>query len=557
MAKPKLSELTLREKIGQTIQMQSGFLMNMEDMEGYLKDNPIGNVWHTCNTAMTTVNLADIEIDKPEDSTYYRKWSQRMTKAVKIPPLFTNDNPGKAHATDMVDLVSVAVVGANGSEEVAYEYGKYISYNCKVLGLNNTWSPNVDLPNRFSAVSLMRQIASDPEKLVKLSLAFMRGAQDNGIGMCAKHFPGKDAVEYRDNHFSDEIIRDSKEEWMKRQGKVFQQMIDGGVWSIMPGHQSFPAIDSRKVGNLYMPTTLSYNILTKLLKEEMHFDGVVVTDGIGMASLKIAYPNKEDLYVALLNAGNDILLNVKDLDYIDIIERAVNDGRISMERIDDAARRVIDMKDKMGLFEENQPEEMVLTDELKAEIREFNRKAAEGALVLQTNSSNLLPVDPKTVKNVAIICLTHHAPFFKNLEDMKAEFERRGMKVRLQRRIDSYEEMHEIAEENDLIIYASYVAPHAPMGGSGLFCEECGALFFALNEGKEKSIGVSMGVPYVFYDYFVNMDPYVHAFSPCTESQEAFVKAIFGETPFVGEYQYDKPWEEDEKKIQAAIAASK
>ena len=129
MAKPKLSELTLREKIGQTIQMQSGFLMNMEDMEGYLKDNPIGNVWHTCNTAMTTVNLADIEIDKPEDSTYYRKWAQRMTKAVKIPPLFTNDNPGKAHATDMVDLVSVAVVGANGSEEVAYEYGKYISYN--------------------------------------------------------------------------------------------------------------------------------------------------------------------------------------------------------------------------------------------------------------------------------------------------------------------------------------------------------------------------------------------------------------------------------------------
>ena len=89
MKRPEFSELTLREKIGQTCQMQSGFLMNMDNLEEYLAENPIGNVWHTCNTAMTTVNLADIEIDEPADSAYYRKWTQRMTKAMRIPPPIT------------------------------------------------------------------------------------------------------------------------------------------------------------------------------------------------------------------------------------------------------------------------------------------------------------------------------------------------------------------------------------------------------------------------------------------------------------------------------------
>lgn len=104
--------------------------------------------------------------------------------------------------------------------------------------------------------------------------------------------------------------------------------------------------------------------------------------------------------------------------------------------------------------------------------------------------------------------------------------------------------MHEISEENDLIIYAAYVAPHAPMGGSGLFCEECRALFYALTEGREKSIGISMCSPYVYYDYFISMGTYIHTLGCTRETQIALVKALFGEIPFAGDYPYEKPWEE-------------
>ena len=92
-----------------------------------------------------------------------------------------------------------------------------MALNCKVLGANSTWSPVVDLPSRFAVSGIMRTSSDKPDHMVPISLAVVKGRQGNGIGMCAKHFPGK-------------------EEWWKEQGKVFQDMIDGGVWSIMPGH---------------------------------------------------------------------------------------------------------------------------------------------------------------------------------------------------------------------------------------------------------------------------------------------------------------------------------
>ncbi len=540
--KPDLSELTLREKIGQTCQMQTAYLMNMENLEAYLAENPIGNVWHTCNTAQTTVNLADIEIDEPADSTFYRKWTQRMTDALRIPPLFTLDGPGRAHATDMETLIGAPLLGAADSIEIAEEYGRLLALNCKALGANSTWSPVVDLPSRFAVSGIMRASSDKPDHLVPVSLAMVKGGQGNGIGMCAKHFPGKDKIEYRDSHFVCPKIGVSKEEWWKEQGKVFQDMIDGGVWSIMPGHQGFPAIDDRMIGDYYMPTTLSDKILIGLLKEEMHFDGAVVTDAIDMAALKTAYPDKEDLFVALLNAGNDIILNVKRLDYIDIIEKAVNEGRVSIERIDDAARRVIDMKAKMGLFDN--PAEVEMTEEIRQEIRDFNKMVAEKALVLQCDSNKRIPLDPAKIKNVAIICSTHHAPFFDWLQAMKAELVRRGINVRLQRRLETYPEIAEIAEQNDLILYVSYTMPHQPMGGLGLYAEECATYFFALHAGREKSIGVSFGSPYIYYDYCNNFPTYIHAFSATAQSQEAVVKALFGEIPFEGFFPYEEPWKD-------------
>ena len=346
--RPQLSELTLREKIGQTALMQAAIFMNMEDMEGYLKENPIGQIWHNCNTFMLAANLTDAPIDNPQDSEFYRKWARSMKKYMKIPPLVANDGPTKPMATDMPGLQSMPVIGANNSVEIAEQQGRLYAENADALGAQWIWVPCVDIPSRFSVVSTMRSFSDDRDKLIELADAFIRGGREGGIALTAKHFPGADKHEYRDGHFVNTYIRTPLDEWKREQGAVFQALIDRGVYSIMVGHVAYPVVDNTKLGGNYVPATLSHKIVTGLLKEDMGFKGVVITDSIDMGGLKNAYPNREDMLVALVNAGNDVLLNVKDLDYIDIIERAVLDGRIPESRIDDACTRILDLKEKLG-----------------------------------------------------------------------------------------------------------------------------------------------------------------------------------------------------------------
>ena len=534
--KPDLSQLTLREKIGQTAVMQISWFINRKDLKEYLKDNPMGNVWHNGNFCMNTANLSNIVGGTLQDSEYYRNWALGLRDYLRIPPILGLDPVKKGFATNVVDIVNAPSVGATNSEELAYRFGQIQAKAAKGVGANHCWSTMVDMPSRFFSVAIMRAMSDKPDTLCKLAKAMIKGTQDEGALSTAKHFPGCDPYEYRDGHFAPMTINISLEEWKKTQGAVFQEMIDAGVDSIMSSHTAFPAVDNRKSGASVRPATISYNVITKLLKEEMGFKGAVITDSIDMGSLIAAFPDVSDLYVELLNAGNDMLLNVKSYDYIDIIEKAVKDGRISESRIDDACERVLNMKEKIGLFGE--PEPVIYNDKLLEEIADFNKTVSERAITLECDIENRLPLDKSKIKNVAIICSTHKDSGFTALESMKESFEKRGMNVHLQRRISSYEERDRIDAENDLIIYAGYLAPHAPMGASSFYDKECETFYYAFTRGEEKSIGVSLGSVYVYYDFYTNAKTFVHAYSLAPEAMEAFVKAIFGEIPFRGIMPY-------------------
>lgn len=134
MKKPKLSELTLREKIGQTALMESALLMNVENLEDYLLQNPIGNAWHACNEGIGGGNLVSPPFDDPRDSNFYRNWAKGYEILLKIPPLMALDGPEPSIATDIPQIVSAALVGATNSEAMAYEYGKLFLFHDKGHG---------------------------------------------------------------------------------------------------------------------------------------------------------------------------------------------------------------------------------------------------------------------------------------------------------------------------------------------------------------------------------------------------------------------------------------
>lgn len=538
--KPQLSELTLREKIGQTAVMQIGDLINHENLEEYLKENPIGNIWNCGNLAMTIVNLTGIVGEDLQESEYYRNWIRKISDMLPIPALSATDPMGETFATNFPELVTAPTVAATNSTELAYEYGVIQAKMAKSGGCNYFWAPVMDIPSRFSSISIMRAMSDEPNKLRDLSYGMIKGLQDNGVAATVKHFPGADQTEYRDAHFSPAIIGSSFREWKKLQGKAFKNMIDKGVMSVMISHHGFPAVDDRTVGNSYIPATLSDKIITGLLKKKMRFKGVVITDGIDMASLYAAYPNPDDLYIALLNAGNDIILGVRDYNFIDTVEKAVADGRISEERINDACQRVLDMKEKLGLFSA-QKEPVIMNDNLRKEIADFNCRVSDLAVTLECDVKNQLPLDASKIKNVTIVCSAHVDRAYKALDHMKAALEERGMHVEVQRRVASMEDMAAIDAKSDLIIYAGYLFHHAPMGASSFYGEECATFFYAFTKGIEKSIGVSMGSPYVYYDFYSNLNMFAHIYSLSREAQEAFIKGIFGEIPFRGEMPYIQP----------------
>ncbi len=558
MKKPLLNELTLREKIGQMVHVrphhiyvdkETGNAQTQEKAKEIIEREQYGSLWvedaygyakfTDVSGAVERARSSISEYDESGKTVFpyssrHKKWVDEQSKLFKIPPLATGDFSRGAgrNYKDFEMVSSLITMGATGDTELAYQMGRCIAKELRCAGVNWRWSPVVDIANRFTCTVCRTFVQNDADKMIAFANAHIKGMQDEGVAASAKHFPGGDRIEHRDSHFCPATINSTMEEWWNEQGKIFKGIIDGGVYSVMVAHKSFPAYDDRKIGDLYVPSTLSKKIVTDLLKGELGFKGVVITDDIGMGGVRAMY-DYETLVVELVNAGNDVLLS-SEPETVDIIEKAVKDGRISEERIDDAAQRILDMKEKLGLFDESYGELAYTSQEALAETRRVDTLVAEKSITLLRDRNNLFPIDREKTKRISIIVSSHYEKYIENLEVFKEELEKRGASVYMQRRLSDFDELKRISDNSDLIIYSAYVDMHTPMGGPFLFGEECGTYFHAFSSGAEKSMGVSMGYPYVHFDVMENARTFVNTYSLNEKSIRALVRAMYGEIPFEG-----------------------
>ena len=559
MKKPVLSEMTLREKIGQMLaphqwdmfgKIETCFDFKPADMD-QVRANYAREQIGTFRGEQVGVYYTDPRHFKFDDSgttdegllgygkvkilpAPYKAYVEELGSYMKIPPLVAGDFANGANNVfeGMTRIVNATAIGAADSEELTFALGAAVAREMRCGGHNWRWCPVLDLANRNHTCCMRTFAVDDPERTVKLSKAYINGMQSEGVAACAKHFPSDGRLEDRDGHFTATSNTQSLEEWWSEQGKVYQEIFDAGVYSVMIGHTSFPAVDDTLVNGQYIPSTLSKKVLIDLLKGQMGFKGVVITDGIAMGGLFNLMPY-EELIIALVNAGNDVILGSK-MSSGELIEQAVLDGRIPMERIDDGCQRVLDMKEKLGMFEDGYYDLPYTAEDVVDETKRISDEIACRSMTLVRDRHNLLPVDKSKIKKVSIIASTHADGFMHQLNALKESFEKRGMEVSIQRRLKSTPELKTISDNSDLIIYAAYVAPHQPLGAMRLFGEEARTFFYAFNHGKEKSIGVSFGYPYVHYDTMENAPTFVNAYSPAPEAMESFVQGIFGEIEMLG-----------------------
>ncbi|MER6688062.1 glycoside hydrolase family 3 protein [Streptomyces minutiscleroticus] len=242
-------------------------------------------------------------------------------------------------------LPGAMALGAGGSAADAREAGRIAGAELKALGIRQDYAPVADVNvNPANPVIGVRSFGADPEAVASMVAAQVKGYQGAGVSAVAKHFPGHGDTA-TDSHTGLPVIGHSREQWEELDAPPFRAAIRAGIDSIMTAHIVVPALDPS--GD---PATLSRPILTGILRERLGYDGVVVTDSLGMEGVRTKYGD-DRVPVLALKAGVDQLLNPPSIDvaYHAVLD-AVREGELTEERIEESVLRILRLKAGLGLL---------------------------------------------------------------------------------------------------------------------------------------------------------------------------------------------------------------
>ena len=339
-----------------------------------------------------------------------------LQKYAKV-PVFIACNPeqgGNGVCTDGTFVSSQVKIGATGKPEYAHAMGKISGAQIKATGCNMAFAPVVDITYNWECEeTLARSYGNDPKLVATMGKAFMDGLHEtDGVYCCAKHFPGN-GQDYRDAHISNNVNHFGHDDWMASYGHVYKTLIEGGLDAIMGGHILMPGfmreIDPEISADTIMPATLCKEIMTDLLRGELGFNGMVVTDASHMVGMTNRMQRK-DMLPAAINAGCDMFLffNDPDEDYGFMLD-AYKNGVISEQRMVEALTRILGLKAAKGMHKLSS-EQLCGSDEaLAAALQDTDAKAVAPAIskdcltLVKYKDEGVLPLDPAKTKRVMIV----------------------------------------------------------------------------------------------------------------------------------------------------------
>jgi beta-glucosidase-like glycosyl hydrolase len=337
-ARATLQSLTLREKIGQLFMvatissseqseealasslLKCPYKMDTEYIKYLIEEYKVGGL----------IFLYKSTPDKQIDAiNYYQSLS-------KTPLLIGQDCEWglSMRLYDTMQFPYNKALGALKDKKLIYDMGFEIGKQCKAVGVHINFSPVVDVnTNPNNPVIGKRSFGDTPNLVGECGLLMMQGLQDAGTLACAKHFPGHGDTNV-DSHFLLPVIYHSFERLKNVELVPFRHLIDGGVAAVMSAHLAMPMMELENE----LPSSMSYAIVTQLLEHDLHFNGLKITDGLGMQAITNNYAHGEIELKAFL-AGNDILLCPLDVPKaVELIEHAVKDDK---NLLDDLEKRVL------------------------------------------------------------------------------------------------------------------------------------------------------------------------------------------------------------------------
>jgi beta-N-acetylhexosaminidase len=270
------------------------------------------------------------------------------------------------------------MLGAVSDPAIIYEYGRWVGRQFKRVGIHMNYAPCVDVNNNpDNPVINDRSFGENKEKVAEYAVLYMKGMQAEGIHTCAKHFPGHGDVAV-DSHLDLPVINKSRSQLDSLELYPFRRMISAGVDAVMVGHLFIPEIDNRE----HRASSISYNNVTKLLKQELGFNGMVFTDALEMKGVTKYFPGGEISSEALV-AGNDLLCLPEDIQgTIDVTKKKIKKKKISWNDIDRSVIKVLNAKYDAGLANWKPADTTNIATDLNSETISIRRRVAEQAITM-------------------------------------------------------------------------------------------------------------------------------------------------------------------------------
>ncbi|QCJ44185.1 beta-N-acetylhexosaminidase [Bacillus sp. S3] len=312
------------------------------------------------------------------------------------------------------DFPGNMALGASRSEELAEKVGKAIGEELNAVGINMNFGPVLDVNNNpDNPVIGVRSFGEDPKLVAKLGNAYIKGLHDTGTAGAAKHFPGHGDTA-TDSHLGIPEVPHDMDRLKQVELYPFQQAMDAGIDAVMSAHVTFPKIDSTKAiskkdgTEIAIPGTLSHKVLTGLMREEMGFKGVIVTDAMNMQAISDHF-GPVDAAVRAVKAGTDIVLMPVGLESVaNGLYDAVNSGDISIERIDQSVERILTLKLNRGIVkaevEKSLDEKIANAEKVarSAEHLQVEKEAAAKSITLVKNSG-VLPLKAAAEDKIVVV----------------------------------------------------------------------------------------------------------------------------------------------------------
>ena len=553
-ADKQLKKMTLDEKIGSLVHIGINARFANQDSDYYqdlkreIVENKIGGVVVFGAPVYETAVLIN-----------------HLQLEAKIPLLFSVDAETGIgmRFEEATNFPWNMAIGATGNPEYARKIGVITAREARAMGIYQVYAPVLDVNNNAAnPVINVRSYGENPAEVARFGVAMIEGLQSGNVIATAKHFPGHGDTAI-DSHRGLPIINVSRERLDNLELIPFKQAIASGVDSIMVAHISLPQIDGEEAKPLKkaiqgdsevgaeivsekatVPATLSKPVQTGLLRNQLGFKGLIVSDAMSMSGLTI-YFDQSEAAVRAIEAGTDILEKPADAGAtIRGLRDAVKSGRLTEVRIDESARKLLAWKYQLGLFKQKTVSLDAIDKIVSSrEVRDLSDEIAAKAITLVRDDAKNLPL--KKDAKVFILGVTNG--FEGNsatntlqqtlrLNGVNAESivldERSTMKVQ--------EAALEKAEKSDVVIAALYGRVRSGAKNSVGLPEPGANVLRKLFAEDKPLIGLSFGNPYLLLD-FPQMKTYVVAYGDMPSLQKATANAIVGKTDVTGKLPISLP----------------